>query len=88
MKSLWFVVGVLTIVVTGCFRSAHGLRIGEEVSPPRGLDSAGTAKWIAQQRAACPGKLRFLVDNMPFVSFDGSPVPYHSDIVGVDCVRP
>jgi hypothetical protein len=32
------------------------------VSPPIGLDSVGTARWIAQQRAACPGTLRFFVE--------------------------
>jgi hypothetical protein len=83
------VVGVGATVLSGCFhRSRHTLRIGDEVSPPQGLDSVSTAKWIAQQQAACPGKLRFLFDHMPMVSLDGSPVPYHSAIGAVVCARP
>jgi hypothetical protein len=67
--------------------SGHALRIGDEVFLPKGLDSIGTGKWVAQQEAACPGKLRFLVDNMPVVSLDGGPVPYSSGIIAVVCVR-
>jgi hypothetical protein len=88
MRGLIVAVGGLAVVASGCIhRSARALRIGQEVSPPQGLDSLGTATWIAHQRAACPGNLRFLVDQMPFVSLDGSPVPYHSGIVAVECVR-
>jgi hypothetical protein len=88
MRSM-IVVGVVATLLSGCFhRSSHGMRIGDEVSPPSGLDSAGTAKWIARQRAACPGNLRFLIDHMPVVSLDGSPVPYQSGIVAVVCARP
>jgi hypothetical protein len=87
MRSLIFV-GVIAIAVAGCFhRSSRGLRIGDEVIPPRGLDSTGTAQWIARQRAACPGDLHFMVDHMPVVSLDGSPVPYQSGIVAVVCAR-
>ena len=86
MRSMIVVGGA--IVVFGCFRrSSHALRIGDEVTPPQGLDSVGTSKWIAQQQAACPGKLRFLIDHMPMVALDGSPVPYHSGIAAVVCVR-
>jgi hypothetical protein len=55
------IVGVLATLA--CFhRAGHTPHIGEQVSPPIGLDSVGTARWIAQQRAACPGTLRFLVE--------------------------
>jgi hypothetical protein len=88
MRSM-IVVGVGATVLFGCFhRPSHALRIGDEVSPPQGLDSVSTAKWIAQQQAACPGKLHFLIDHMPTVSLDGSPVPYQSGIVAVVCARP
>ena len=88
MRSM-VLLGVVATVLFGCFRrSSHALRVDDEVSPPQGLDSAGTAKWIAQQQAACPGKLRFLIDQMPMVSLDGGPVPYHSGIVAVVCARP
>jgi hypothetical protein len=70
----------------GCYHHARQtLRIGGEVSPPAGLDSVGTAKWIDAQRAACPGRLRFLVDEMPIVQLDGGPATYHSFIVAVQC---
>jgi len=83
------VVGLVAIALSGCFRqSRRALRIGDEVSPPFGLDSLATAKWIAQQRAACPGALHFMIDHMPTVSLDGSPVPYQSGIVAVVCARP
>ena len=87
MRSL-VLVGVVAIVLPGCFRrSSNALRIGDEVSLPHGLDSAGTAKWIAQQRTACPGELHFLTDHMPMFSLDGSPVPYQSGIIAVVCAR-
>lgn len=80
---------VLASALSGCYRrSSQNMRIGDEVTPPQGLDSAGTARWIAQQQAACPGRLRIGVDHMPVVSLDGSPVPYQSGIVSVACVRP
>jgi hypothetical protein len=85
MRSLVFV-SVIAIGVAGCFhRSTYA--IGDEVSPPHGLDSAGTAKWIAQQRATCPGELHFMIDHMPTVSLDGSPAPYQSGIIAVVCAR-
>jgi hypothetical protein len=87
MRSLVIVIGVIAAVLAGCFHRS-GLRIGDEVSLPHGLDSAGTAKWIAQQRAACPGNLHFKIDQMPVVSLDGTPVPYHSPIIAVVCARP
>ena len=89
MRSMVIVVGVIAIVLAGCFhRSGHALRIGDQVVPPQGLDSIGTVKWIAQQRAACPGNLLVLIDRMSVGSLDGTPVPYHSDIAAVMCTRP
>jgi hypothetical protein len=81
------IVGVPAALAACVHRSGHTLHVGEQVSPPSGLDSLGTAAWIAQQRAACPGTLHFLIDNMPVFSLDGSPVPYQSHIGGVMCVR-
>jgi hypothetical protein len=77
------------IALGGCWHySRRTLRIGDEVARPANLDSVGTDKWIAEQRAACPGQLHFLVSYMPVVSLDGSPVPYHSPVLAVSCVRP
>jgi len=85
MRRVILIGGILAGVTTGCFPHRN-LRIGDEVAPPRGLDSLGTATWIAQQRARCPGDLRFNVDHMPTVSLDGSPVPFQSGIISVACV--
>jgi hypothetical protein len=75
--------------VGGCWHhSRRTLRIGDQVDRPAHLDSLGTDKWIAEQRAACPGQLHFLVSHMPVFSLDGSPVPYHSPVLAVRCVRP
>lgn len=89
MRRPVIVVGVIAFVLAGCFhRSRDALRVGELVIPPPGLDSVGTAKWVARQRAACRGKLRIIIDRMPVVSLDGTPVPYHSDIAAVECAPP
>ena len=89
MRSLQLVVVVLAIVVAGCVHSGHALRFGEEVSPPKGLDSAGVAKWIGQQRAACPGNLNLLRDEGGTMrNYGGSPVPYQSPLIAVVCRRP
>ena len=88
LKSRIIMAGAAVTWLAGCFHwPHHGPRIGEEVSLPRGLDSAGTVSWVAQQRAACRGTLRVLTDHMPVVSLDGSP-QYHSPIIGVQCVHP
>jgi hypothetical protein len=88
MKRVGFTVALVAAVSVGCFhRPSHSLRIGDEMIPPQGLDSAGTAHWIAQQRARCPGELHFRVDHMPAFSLDGSPVPYQSGIISVVCAR-
>lgn len=89
MRIMLLIIGMLATSGVGCFRhSGQGLRIGEQVDLPQGLDSVAAAKWIAQQRATCPGQLRFLTDQMPRVSLDGTPVPYRSPIVAVVCARP
>jgi hypothetical protein len=86
----WIIIaGAAVAALAGCFHwSHHALRIGEEVSLPHGLDSVGTVNWVAQRCTACPGILRILTDHMPVVSLDGSPMPYHSPIIGVVCVQP
>jgi hypothetical protein len=89
MRPLLIPVAALTVLLAACWhRSAHALRIGQQVMMPPGLDSAGVANWVAQQRARCPGIVRILEDRMPVVSLDGSPVPYHSPIIDVRCARP
>jgi hypothetical protein len=89
MRSLRLAVALIATAAAGCFhRASHGLWLGQEVIPPSGLDSVATAQWIAQQRARCPGQLRFNVDHMPTFSLDGSPVLYQSGIISVVCVRP
>ena len=89
VRSLIIVSGVIVTGLVGCVHRSHGgLRVGEEVALPRGLDSAGTVNWVSQQRAACRGNLRVLTDHMPVVSLDGSPAPYHSPIIGVVCAQP
>ena len=88
MRTLVVIIGVIATGLAGCARRAGQMRVGDQLSPPQGLDSAGTVAWIAQQRAACRGQLRLAVDQMPVVSLDGTPVPYHSPIVGVICARP
>jgi hypothetical protein len=84
MRSLSLAAGVFAALSAGCVHR-RGLRIGEEVIPPPGLDSAGTPAWVAQQRARFPGELHFNVDHMPTVSLDGSPAPYQSGIISVGC---
>lgn len=70
----------------GCLHRAA--RIGPYVSPPQGLDSLGTAKWIDAQRAACPGHLQFMSDYGGAArDFDGV-ARYHSPLVEVRCIRP
>lgn len=97
MRSLPLVVVMLAVVVAGCVHSGHALRFGEEVSPPKGLDSVGVAKWVVQQRAACPGRLNLLFDEggnardfdtsvVPHQS-PGSPAPYEFPF-SVTCIRP
>ena len=89
MRLLLIPVAALTVLLAACWhRSAHALRIGQDVEMPRGLDSAGVANWVAQQRASCRGILVIGEDRMPVVSFDGTPVPYHSPIIDVRCERP
>jgi hypothetical protein len=89
LRSRITIAGAAVAGLAGCFHwPHHGQRIGEEVSLPHGLDSVGTVNWVAQRRAACPGILRILTDHMPVVSLDGSPMPYHSPIIGVVCVQP
>src|SRR4029078_13745049 len=88
LKSRIIMAGAAVTCLAGCFQwPHHGPRIGEEVSLPRGLDSAGTVSWVAQQRAACPGTLRVLTDHMPVVSLDGWP-PDHPPLCWVAGVHP
>jgi hypothetical protein len=89
MRLLLIPVAALTVLLAACWhRSAHALRIGQEVEMPRGLDSAGVANWVAQQRASCPGILVIEQGGLAVVSLDGSPVPYYSPIIGIRCERP
>jgi len=83
------VILVALTVLHGCFhRAQSGLRIGDQVSPPRGLDSAATAKWVETQRAACPGRLRFLVDEGVIAADTSRVARYHQSLAAVQCVAP
>lgn len=89
MRSLQLVVVVLAVVVAGCVHSGHALRFGEQVSTPKGLDSAGVAKWLVQQRAACPGILNLLFDEGGTArNYGSSTFTYQSPLVAVVCRRP
>jgi hypothetical protein len=77
----------LTSLLGACHRGQASLRIGDQVSPPPGLDSIATARWVDAQRAACPGVLKFQVDPGFARDLDGV-ARYHSWLAGVQCVRP
>jgi hypothetical protein len=56
---------------------------------PVGLDSAGVARWLDQQRGACRGHLVNLLDEGAVRNFDAASTStefrYHSGLVGVQC---
>jgi hypothetical protein len=74
-----------------------GISIGCHHSPPAttvvpvpiGLDSAGVARWLGQQRAACRGRLITLLDQGAVRNFDSAATStefrYHSGLVGTQC---
>jgi hypothetical protein len=75
------------LLLTGCFFHRSGLRDGEEVSPPQGLDSVATVRWVAARRAECAGRLVMLLDEGAVRTFDGEPAQYHSGLIAVVCRR-
>jgi hypothetical protein len=80
----------LALGLFGCYRrSPASMRFGEQVPLPRAIasDSVATAKWLAEQKAACPGDLITSEGGLLEFSFDGRPVPYHSHILYVTCER-
>ena len=71
--------------------SVQGRREAATIVPvPMGLDSAGVARWVAQQRTACRGRLVTLLDEGGTArDFDSTATRtefrYHSYLAGVQC---
>jgi hypothetical protein len=78
-------VTLCVVIFAACIRRSPVLHPGDQRDVPRGLDSAGTAKWVAAQRAACRGRLVILVDEMPQFDLDGRTATYRTPLVGVQC---
>ena len=59
--------------------------------PPIGLDSTATARWVADQRASCPGSLIFAF-NEDMIERKGTNSAvvfrYEKSFAGVQCIRP
>ena len=59
------------------------------VPVPIGLDSAGVARWLGQQRAACLGHVVTFLDEGAVRNFDSGATSagfrYHSGLVGIEC---
>jgi hypothetical protein len=83
------VAAAVLVLSLGCFARRHsGLAYGQAISPPTGLDSLSTAKWVDDQRSACHGRLVVMVDEGGVVRDLDRPVArYHSPLVGVICQR-
>lgn len=88
LTSMSRVTAVVVLVLSlGCFVRRHsGLAYDQIISPPAGLDSLATVKWVDKQRAACRGRLLMLVDEGSVRDLD-RPARYQSSLVGVECRR-
>lgn len=79
---------VVLVLSLGCFVRRHsGLAYGQIISPPTGLDSLATVKWVDERRAACRGRFAVMVDEGSVHDFDRSGYQYRSSLVGVECRR-
>lgn len=83
------IVAALAVVISsGCHHAANPATT--IVPVPIGLDSAGEARWLSQQRADCRGRLiKFLDEGGAVRNLDsvarGTTVQFHSGLVGVQC---
>jgi hypothetical protein len=88
-----FITAVVAACAVGYSIGCHHREVATTIVPvPIGLDSAGVARWIAQQRAACRDRLVTLMDEGGTArNFDSSAPSrefrYHSGLVGVQCQR-
>jgi hypothetical protein len=76
------------VLFSGCHNAGTGATA--MVPVPIGLDSAGVARWLTQQRTDCRGHLITLLDEGGAVrNFDsvatGTSVRFYAGLVGVQC---
>jgi hypothetical protein len=57
-----FIIAIIAACVVGFSIGCHHREAATMVPVPMGLDSAGVARWLAQQRTACRGRLVVLWD--------------------------
>jgi hypothetical protein len=85
-----FITAVVAACAVGFSVGCHHREPATTIVPvPIGLDSAGVARWLGQQRAACRGHLVTLLDEGSIRNFDSAATRtefrYHSWLVGVQC---
>lgn len=85
-----FMTAVATACAVGLFIGCHHREAAIAiVAVPVDLDSAGVARWLGQQRAACRGHLLTFSDEGAIRNFDSTgtrtEVRYRSGLVGVQC---
>jgi hypothetical protein len=84
-----FITAAIATCAVGFSIGCHRREAGTTVPVPIGLDSAGVARWVAQQRAACRGRLLTLLDEGAVRNFDSAATRiefrYHSSLIGVQC---
>ena len=86
-----FITAVVAASAIGFSIGCHHRQAAATIVPvPIGLDSAGVAHWVAQQRAACRGRLVMHLDKGGAVrNFDSAATStefrYHSGLIGVQC---
>jgi hypothetical protein len=83
----------LVACLLGLSIGCHRKGVGQAIVPvPAGLDSAGVARWVSEQRAACSGHLVSYHDEGGGTrDFDSVPprrsYRYVSTVLGVSCRR-
>jgi len=85
-----FIIAIIAACAVGFSIGCHHREAATIVPVPMGLDSAGVARWVAQQRTACRGRLVTLLDEGGTArNFDSTATRtefrYHSYLAGVQC---